>query len=251
MGPPFFASQTMLTKATPRIEFDYQTNKWVTPPQWGLWEWINDPDNYPDPNFDVFKNEFDFGLINERGILHRYKNHIYGSTKEYRDAKGKSIIKTFRPKCYQYFLFARAAVRLINEPELYREALENKLNGSIVINYLNLVTIYGLIPPNTVETDKDFYLNLGKSKHLVSAEYGASMARVFNATSGLHLHVSGQQYELKTEKREDKYALCPSCESIYTQLTREVVEAGSPKYKEAMKKLVKQIEYDRHRRENG
>lgn len=241
----------MLTKATPQIQFDYQTNKWVTPPQWGLWEYITNTDNYPDPNFNVFEDEFDYHLINERGILHRYRNYIYGSTKEYRGANGRSIVRTIRPQSLRYFLFGRAAVRLINNPELYRPALENKLNGSIVINYLNLIPIHDLIPPNTVETDQDFYQNLGKSKHLVSVEYGACMARVFNATSGLHLHVSGRQYELKTERREDKYALCPNCESIYTQLTREVVEAGSPKYKDAMKKFVKQIEYDRHRRENG
>lgn len=241
----------MLTKVTPRVEFDHLTQEWIIPEVWKDWGYIVDPSNYPDPNFDVFKDEFDFELIDTRGILYRYKNHIMGSSKEYINAQGKSIIRNMTPKCYQYFLFAKAAVRLINDPSLYREALENKLNGTIVINYLNLCNIFDLIPTATADVQTELYRNLDRKKHLVSAEFGACMARVFNATSGLHLHAAGKQYELKVERREDKYALCPNCGSIYTQLTRDVVEATDENYPAVKEKLIKQIEYDRHRRENG
>jgi len=243
----------MQSNRIPRITYDDSAKRWVMPPEWNEWEFIVNSDNYPDPDFKVFANEYDYTLKHKRGILCRYNNHVLGAEIEYRGDDGKSHIRIITPKTYQYFLFCRAAVTLINEPERYRPALEGALNGGVVIGYANMCTIENLIPPNTIkreETEK-MYNNLAHKKRLISQEFGALMARTFNATSGLLLHNIGKQYELKVDARKDKYALCPSCKAIYTQLTREIVEANTPDYKPALQKLVKQIEYDEHKREHG
>jgi len=243
----------MQSNRIPRITYDDSAKRWVMPPEWNEWEFIVNSDNYPDPDFKVFANEYDYTLKHERGILYRYNNHVLGAEIEYRGDNGKSHIRIITPKTYQYFLFCRAAVTLINEPERYRPALEGALNGGVVIGYANMCTIENLIPPNTIkreETEK-MYNNLAHKKRLISQEFGALMARTFNATSGLLLHNIGKQYELKVDARKDKYALCPSCRAIYTQLTREIVEANTSEHKIALHKLIKQIEYDEHKREHG
>ena len=84
----------MPTNRIPRITYDDSTKRWVTPPEWYEWEFIVNPASYPDQDFEVFKDEYDYALKNERGILHRYNNHMLGATIEYRGDDGKSHIRT-------------------------------------------------------------------------------------------------------------------------------------------------------------
>jgi len=231
----------------PQLTYNTATNQWETPLEWGYWDWMIDPENYPDPTFSVFAGEYDYEFIDKRGVLFKYKNHIYGKETEVVSSTGKTFVRKSAPKAYQYALFAKGAVRLINNPALYRSARYGSLNGSFVINYVNSVHLSELIPSGTVEKEEKLYNSLANRKYLISTEFGALMARTFNLTSG----IEPKQYGLKTEKREDKLSRCPACEAIYYNLSRDFVLPKDSDYSDLCEKMTDQAEYKQSRDEHG
>ena len=231
----------------PQLTYNTAKNKWEIPLEWSYWDWMIDPENYPDPFFSVFEEEYDYEYINERGILFKYKNHILGKETELVSKTGKTFVRKSAPKAYQYILFAKGATRLINNPALYRSARYGSLNGSFVINYVNSVHLSELIPSGTVSKEEKLYKSLANKKYLISTEFGALMARTFNATSG----IEPKQYGLKTEKREDKLSKCPACRAIYQNLTKEYLRPQDPGYEDLAEKMTDQADYKQSRDENG
>lgn len=231
----------------PQLTYNPETNKWEIPPEFSNWDWIVDPKNYPDPTFAVFSREYDYEFIERRGILFRYKNHIYGKETKAVSSTGKTFVRKSSPKSYQYNLFLKGAVRLINNPALYRSARYGSLNGSFVINYINSIPLHDLIPSGTVTKEEKLYKNLLNKKYLISTEFGALMARTFNYTSG----IEPRQYGLKTEKREDKLSKCPACEAIYYNLSRDFVLPKDSDYSDLREKMTQQTDYKQIRDELG
>jgi hypothetical protein len=246
-------TKTMHTKRRPSITFDYELKRWVSPSEWRYWEYMNDPSNFPDPDLLTFKDEYDYGLRRERGMIYRLHRHLFGGEIEVFNADRQSHIRRIPPKVFEFYIFCNAAVKLINDPSLYRSVHEGRLNGSTVANYANLVHLDGLIPGDVVKIDTEesekTYVNLKNKKNLVSVEFSACYARLFNKTSGLqnYGHLT-QQYTLKTVPREDKLALCPCCSSFYTQVTRDVIKPGTVRYEKAKQAFADQIEYDQRRK---
>lgn len=231
----------------PQLTYNTATNKWEIPLEWSDWDWMIDPENYPDPAFSVFAEEYDYEFRNERGILFKYKNHIFGKETEVVSKAGKTFVRKSAPRAYQYVLFAKGATRLINNPELYRSARYGSLNGSFVINYVNSVHLNELIPSGTVSKEEKLYKSLADKKYLISTEFGALMARTFNRTSG----IESRQYGLKTEKREDKLSKCPACHAIYHNLTRDFVRPQDPDYSDLCEKMTDQADYKQGRDAHG
>ncbi len=136
-----------------------------------------------------------------------------------------------------YYLFALAAVELINNPDLYRDERKGSLNGSFVVNYANSIDITALsfLPERE-----------GGKKYLISTEFAALFARVFNAKSGVRIDDS-----IKVELREDKKGRCPNCEAVFELLSRRYWEPGHPDYEKMVEDYVAQNKKRQHRNTHG
>lgn len=246
-------TKTMHTKRRPSITFDYELQLWVCPNEWFYWDYISDPSNFPDPTLSTFKDEYDYPFMHKRGMIHRLHKHLFGWESEVFKGNRQSHTRKISPKVYEFYIFCKAAVKLLNDPSLYRPVYEGRLNGSTVASYANLVHLDGLIPGDIVKIDTEksekTYVNLEYKKNLVSAEFSACYARLFNKISGLqnYPHLA-QQYTLKIMPREEKLFLCPCCGSFYTQVTRDEIKPGTEAHKRAREAFADQIEYDQRRK---
>jgi len=221
----------------PKLTRNYTTGTYDVPKEWISWDWINNFENYPDPEHLTFAREYDWEHRQKSGVLSRYIKTIEGHTTTCVSSTGTKFTKTFVPKPYIYYLFALAAVELINNPKLYRSARENSLNGAFVVNYANSINVSSLsfIPERT-----------NGKKYIIGTEYGALLARVFNVHSGVQ-----QEDWLRTELREDRKSFCPNCYAVFELLSKKCWTPKDPDYKEQVKVFIEQIEYIRHRNENG
>jgi hypothetical protein len=217
----------------PKLTFN--DGQYVVPHQWRDWDWINDIDNYPDPHHHVFKEEYDWEFKEGQNVLARYIRSISGHSYTRKSKKGNKFEVTKLGQPVIYYKFALGAVELINNPFLYREAHRNSINGQFVVNY-----------SNSIETGLDNFPSQARKKHLIPSGYGALLARVFNATSGVRM----DDY-LKVESREPKKCFCPNCKSVFTQVTRDVLRPGDEGYEDALTQMGMQIEYRITRDVNG
>lgn len=219
----------------PKLTFT--DGEYTVPREWVYWDWINDPAHYPDPDHLVFEDEYDWEYRDGNGVLGRYIRHISGHSYDKISKNGKRFTQTTPPNPVTYYLFALAAVELIETPDLYRDAHAGVLNGQFVVNYANSLYCNNLAWLPEKEDRK---------KHLIPAGYGALLSRVFNKTSGVR-----KEDELKLEPREPKKCLCPNCKTIFEYVTRNMVLPGDENYDKAFSKMSKQMEYRNQRDEDG
>jgi hypothetical protein len=221
----------------PKLTFDYATQTYHVPAEWVSWDWINDFENYPDQNHEVFKDEYDWSYRNKSGVLNRYIRTIEGHTTICTSKKSVQYERHTAAKPYVYYFFALAAVELINTPSLYRSERASALNGAFVVNYANSIDISNL----TIMADKT-----RNKKYIISSEFGALLARVFNATSGVR-----RDDFLKVEQREDKKSICPNCKTVYELLSKNCWTPEHPEYQKYAESFIAQLEYIRSRNTNG
>jgi hypothetical protein len=222
----------------PKLTFNSFSGEYIVPGQWTRWDWINSLDNYPDPDHSVFTGEYDWDFRHSgRGVLSRYIRTMEGYTSECFSSKNTPYTRNNPAKPYMYYLFALAAVELINNPDLYRDERKGSLNGSFVVNYANSIDITALsfLPERE-----------GGKKYLISTEFAALFARVFNAKSGVRIDDS-----IKVELREDKKGRCPNCEAVFELLSRRYWEPGHPDYEKMVEDYVAQNKKRQHRNTHG
>jgi len=222
----------------PKLTFNALAGGYIVPGQWTRWDWINSFENYPDPDHLVFHGEYDWEFKDSnRGVLARYIRTMEGHTTECVSSKNKPYTRETPPKPYMYYLFALAAVELINNPDLYRKERAGALNGSFVTNYANGIDIAALafLPERE-----------GGKKYLISTEFSALLARVFNETSGVR-----KDDALRIERREGKSGLCPHCDAVYELLSRNYWEPGHPDYEKMREKHFAQNARRQNRDTNG
>ena len=219
---------SMLPKLT------FTDGSYNVPKEWVNWDWINNIENYPDPEHLVFEGEYDWNYRQGNGVLGRYIRHVSGFKYQRISKSGKRSDVNSQPKPYIYYMFALAAIELIENPRLYRDAHVGALNGQFVVNYANGIEVENLkwVPEKAGK----------RKKHVVPACYGALLSRVFNETSGVKA-----DDKLKLEEREPKKCLCPYCKAVFEHVTRLIYLPGDKGYDEARKKLGSQIEYRLHR----
>ena len=220
----------------PKLTFDYTTQTYSVPAEWVAWDWINNIENYPDPDHLVFKGEYDWDHRHKAGVLSRYIRTIEGKTTLCTSKKGLQYERTSTAKPYIYYLFALAAVELINNPALYRTARASSLNGAFVVNYANSIDLTNL----SVLQDKI------RGKYIISSDFGALLARVFNETSGIR-----QEDYLKTELREDKKSMCPHCKAVFEMLSKTYWAPSHPDYEKHAEGFIDQMEYTQTRNTHG
>lgn len=220
----------------PKLTFDYATQTYFVPAEWVAWDWINNIENYPDPEHLVFKGEYDWDHRHTSGVLSRYIRTIEGHTTLCTSKKGLQYERTSTAKPYVYYLFALAAVELINNPSLYRTARASSLNGAFVVNYANSINLANLSPLQ----DKI------RGKYIISSDFGALLARVFNATSGIR-----QEDYLKVEVREDKKSMCPHCKAVFEMLSKTYWTPDHPDYEKHAEGFIAQMEYVQTRNTHG
>lgn len=222
------------------VQLTFVDGKYEVPDEWVTWEWITKIENYPDPNHRVFEHEYDWDFRDKQGVLGRYIRKIDGSTSQRTSKTGNLFDVTYAPSPYIYYLFSLAAVELIENPHLYREAHEGKLNGSFVVQYANKIGVssHDWLP------EKE-----GRRKtHVISDSYGPLLARVFNACSGVR-----SDDELRVEPREPKRCKCPNpkCRAIFQQLTKSFWLPGEKGYDEEELAMVVGLAYRKDRDDNG
>lgn len=221
----------------PKLTFNSAYGGYIVPKQWTSWDWINNFENYPDPQHEVFCNEYDWDFREARGVLARYIRTMEGHTTECVSKKNVAYTREYPAKPYMYYIFALAAVELINNPDLYRDERVGTLNGSFVVNYANSINVSALafLPERE-----------GGKKYLISTEFSALFARVFNATSGVRA-----DNNLRVEKREAKTGLCPNCKSIFELLSRKYWDVNHPDYEKMLEKHFDQNARRQHRDTHG
>jgi hypothetical protein len=218
-----------------KLSFNSFSGGYFVPAEWLSWDWINSFDNYPDPEHLVFRAEYDWEYKDgNKGVLARYIRTMEGSISDCVTAKGTTFVRNNPAKPYMYYLFALAAVELINNPDFYRNERFGSLNGSFVTNYANSIQMNTLSFMPEKESGK---------KYLISTEFSALFARVFNATSGVRADDA-----LKIEKRESKKGLCPSCKAVFELLSNKFWTPESPEYQKMLDKYVAQNK-NRHNRD--
>jgi len=222
----------------PKLTYDSSYGGYIVPGQWTRWDWINSFENYPDPQHEVFVGEYDWEFKDgNRGVLARYIRTMEGHTTNCISSKNTSFTRTTPAKPYMYYMFALAAVELINNPDLYRYERQGSLNGAFVTNYANSISISAL----SFLPEKE-----GGKKYLISTEFSALFARVFNATSGVR-----KDNALKIERREDKTGQCPHCDAVFELLSRKSWPPDHPDYEKMVEKHHAQNANRQNRNTNG
>ena len=221
----------------PKLTFDHAYGGYIVPRQWTNWDWINNFENYPDPEHEVFSNEYDWEFRDQRGVLARYIRTMEGHVTECISKKNVPYTRTQVAKPYMYYMFVLAAVELLNNSDLYRNERIGTINGSFVVNYANSIDVTALafLPERE-----------GGKKYLLSTEFSALFARVFNATSGVR-----DDDALRVEKREPRTSLCPDCKSIFELLSRKYWGVDHPDYEEMLEKHLALHTLRQHRDTNG
>lgn len=220
----------------PKLTFDYSTQTYNVPAEWVDWDWINDFSNYPDPEHEIFAAEYDWEYRYQSGVLSRYIRSLEGGTTSCTSKNKVQYNRTTIAKPYTYYFFALAAVELINNPSLYREARAASINGAFVVNYANSIDMSSL---TTVVRKKS-------GKHLINTEFGALIARVFNATSGVRT-----EHALRIEPREDRKSLCPHCNAVYELLSKKYWLPNHPDYEKNAESFIRKLEYIHDRNAEG
>jgi hypothetical protein len=221
-----------------KLTFDSGYGGYIVPREWTNWDWINSFENYPDPEHLIFEGEYDWKFRHgRRGVLARYIRTMEGHTTECVNTHNTVYTRSTPAKPYMYYLFALAAVELINNPDLYRDERAGTLNGSFVTNYANSidVTAYSFLPERE-----------GGKKYLISTEFSALFARVFNVTSGVRADSA-----LRIEGREDKTSLCPNCEAVFQLLSRDYWTKDHEDYEKIKEKHFAQHAKRQHRNTHG
>lgn len=222
----------------PKLTFDQSTGKYSVPQEWLNWDWINDPSNYPDKEHTTFLEEYDWDYrYSGKGVLNRYINTIEGREVKYSSKTGKKCVRNIAAKPYIYYMFSLAAVELIQKPELYREARQGRLNGAFVVNYANSINVRSL---SFLPTDVD------SKRYLISTEFTALLARVFNEHSGI-LEVD----KLLLEQRDPRKSLCPHCQAIFEVLSGNYILPTDDEYEQHKDKFFKRLDYKVSRDTNG
>jgi hypothetical protein len=222
----------------PKLTFNSFSGGYYVPAVWLSWDWINSFDNYPDPEHLVFKDEYDWEYKDgNKGVLARYVRTMEGYTSDCITTKGTAFVRNNPAKPYMYYLFALAAIELINNPDLYRNERHGSLNGSFVTNYANSIHMNTLSFMPEKESGK---------KYLISTEFSALFARVFNVTSGVRANDA-----LKIEKRESKKGMCPNCEAVFELLSGKFWTPESPEYQKMLDKYVAQNRNRQNRDTHG
>lgn len=215
---------------------------YIEPAEWRDYEWINDPGNYPDPEYTVFQDEYDWDCRDSKGLIYKYIKHIEGSA--YLGRLGKNPKRHQSPSPKSYYMFAMAAVHLHNNPKLIRDTHKDQIHGGFVVNYANSIQISALVNLNTVVSTTSERLQ--RKKHLIPVTFSSLFARVFNETSGID-----KEYYLKTAPREDRKHQCPSCGCIYEQLSKKYKLPGDPGFEDWSASAIEQREDRAHRNMTG
>lgn len=213
---------------------------YAIPPEWRREVWITDPDNFPDPEFTTFQEEWDYEFIDTKGVLADFKRLIVGHESTV-TRNGNEFARRYRGRPETFYWFAIAATELINNPDsYYRQAHTGQLNGVFVVNYANMIDITGLMEALDGTKTRN-------RKHLLSPRFGALYARLFNRyCPGLRT----DDY-LKVELREPRRGMCPNCGCIYEHLTHNFITATSPQYEKARENFFGQVDYRKERDDNG
>ena len=193
---------------------------------WRSWPWVDNIDNYVDPDFQVFVDEHDFDLIDKKGSLCSYKTHILGNSR-------LPHKKTVHPKPYTFWLFCQGVAYMLNNPKTWRTTHKDRFYGGLVVNYVNTVPIEDLLPPHL---NLDYYEGpifnaVEKNRNILPPKYGALYARTFNDTVGINLPFN---HKLKVEERKSKITKCPCCEALVYHPRGNWVEVTDPDYPEAL-----------------
>jgi len=231
----------------PQLTFSVLENgrrSYSVPEIWRDLAWASDFGNYPDQKHKVLEGEYDWPFKDEKGVVYGYINHVEGSGRLLRE--DKEVKRKTLPKPFTYYAFAQGAVHLHNNPEKIRKVRADQgLTGGFVVNYVNSCPISELF--NLKECDPETEKLIEKlitKTHIIPVTYGALLARVFNATSGIH-----EDDYLNTEEREGKVMICPNpeCNCAYELLSRDFWLPDHPEYEQKVAKSHDQREYRRER----
>lgn len=193
---------------------------------WRKWHWIDNIDNYPDPEFQAFAGEHDFDLIDKKGNLCAYKTHVLGNSR-------LPHKKQVNPKPYTFWLFSMGVMHMLNNPTEWRKTHKDRFYGGLIINFINTVPIEGLLP---LHLNLEFYEGaifnaIEKNRNILPDKYGALYARSFNETVGINLPFS---HKLKVEDRKSRISKCPCCEGLVRHPRGTWTEVTDPGYAEEL-----------------
>lgn len=222
--------------------------KYRVPEVWQRLSWAREFENYPDPDHEVLKNEYDWQYKDSKGVVYGYINHIEGSERLLK--AGKKVSRKTAPKPFTYYAFAQGAVYLHNNPDSIRDVRAKKgLTGGFVVNYVNSITVEDLFPRQyNNELDEQLIDKLKEKTHIIPVTYGALLARVFNETSGID-----EKDKLLIEPREGKVMVCPNpnCECAFELLSKEFWLPGEDGYADKVDQSAQQQAYRKHRDIHG
>lgn len=193
---------------------------------WRKWHWIDDIDNYPDPEFQVFADEHDFDLIDKKGSLCSYKTHILGNS---RLPHGKRV----NPKPYTFWLFSLGVMHMLNNPKEWRKTHTDRFYGGLIVNFINTVPIENLLPEhlNLEYYEGAIFKAIESSRNILPDKYGALYARSFNETVGINLPFN---HKLKVEERKARISKCACCECLVRHPRGTWTEVTDPDYAEEL-----------------
>ena len=234
----------MLPQLTVDLDATGTRRRYIVPPIWKNLPWASNFENYPDQKHQVLENEYDWEFKDEKGVVFGYINHVEGSARLLRE--DKEVKRKTAPKPFTYYAFAQGAAYLNNHPEEIRKVRADQgLNGSFVVNFVNSIPINELFDPEQNDAESAKLIEKLKTKtHIIPVTYGALLARVYNATSGVH-----EDDFLNTEEREAKVMVCPNpkCNCAYELLSRNFWLPNHPEYEQKVAKSHDQREYRRER----
>lgn len=196
------------------------------------WDWVTNLDNFPDREFSLLQDEYDWEMRNKTGPVYKYMNCIIGN------ARLPHRKKTLQPRPQVFWLFARGWQEMINNPSKYREAHQGRLYGGVVCEFINTVPIKNWFPPELNDSyyEGAIFAAVSKNRKIIPVNHSALLSRTFNGTLGVHLP---KEHQLKIEKREALLTMCKCCESI-TETPGGWYEVTDEEYPEKLEQYHKQ-----------
>ena len=222
--------------------------KYLVPDIWKRFIWARDFINYPDPEHQVLKEEYDWKFKDDKGVVYGYINHVEGTERLLK--VGRKVSRKMPAKPFTYYAFAIGAAYLHNNPGAIRDVRAEKgITGAFVVNYVNSIDVYDLFDPRyNDESGEQLVKKLKQKAHIIPVTYGALLARVFNATSGI-----SKQHHLLVEPREPKIMVCPNpnCQCAFELLSKNFWEPGDEDYDMKREASYSQHTYRKNRDTDG
>lgn len=198
---------------------------------WRTWDWVTNIDNYPDPDFSLLEDEYDWIMRNQTGPVCRYMTCIAGNGRLPHKKRVNASPQVF-------WLFARGWMEMINNPQKYRDAHKDRLYGGVVCEFINTVPIEGWFPAalNSSYYEGAIFAATEKRRKIIPDKHSALLSRTFNGTVGADLPI---QHQLKVEKRAPLLTKCKCCEAI-SEKPGGFYEVGDEGYEEMLEAYIAQ-----------